>query len=1208
MPSLLKVYDQVADTVTMDDIKDAYREENDGKEFPIPAIKGGKSRTPVSIKRSDAQTAYMADVAKRAKALEQRKGPPKKGEDNMLSIMGDARKAAMDIRLVDHSIIERDPEGRIAIAAGNIWERYQQFDAVKGTQLVFSDMGTPKKTATKELKEYQELKDRADKLDDQALQDRATLGDAEAQAVLDDAEDAAAAIDAKGKDWLDAIKAAMRGFSIYDDLKQALIEKGIPDYEIAFIHDYNTDDQKAALFKAVNSGKIRVVMGSTPKMGAGTNVQERLVALHHLDIPWRPSDVEQREGRIVRQGNKLLPVPGEPRTIDHIDGFEVEILAYATQDTLDLYMWQTQENKLKMIGQLRTGNVDIEMDNAFEEMEFSAGEMQAAATSNPYLLDEIRLKDRIKKLERQKRSHEGQANDIINRGNQARKEVGFLPAEIKRNETLASGNDKYLALIKETDAAMSATVQGKEVAGREAIMTTLNETLDAMRTSVEVEINGTTLKVSSKSQFLDMFSKIQLKTEGDIKTVTIAGEEKKAGVYGTTASTDVEDALDKTAHEKIKVTGFEFAGKTYKSYSALAEAVRAFTGDRDRIIFTIAGKDYTQRSKIDAAIRPALERAIDGESRELIGEFAGTKVYVEAVPDRKDAEKVILNVQVEHDGASANKDVTPSGTWESQVEPDQAKNMGPQIVAMARRLMDNARSDADYSTSRMEKAKRTLADVESRGASAEWDGEADLKEARKKYEEILKKLAGKDKELKAAAIKPERMPPLGVFDSLEDDQRSAVSRAIDRAIAIEQGKDVKPLQVIRVRNRIGKLRADLEAGKISEALFISQVESLHAQMEIAAESRRYEPTNGRARGADFLRQKLLEAKRRGDISEQAADMAEWFILKNPALVEDLGIGIRTPSENQNASGNYNPLNRVMTLFKESASDTTAVHEILHHLERMMPAEMQAEIRKEWRKAATKELLAATKAKDQKRIAYFEAVLVGDQKKATELLTGKGMEGFADIIDFTRAKDMRDAAEEEKDTAEMMDTMADMEHRRASDATIKTLDFIQNNKIVLAKTKALLDLIRGNPLSVPYEIHDAAERAIADIDSVWDHIQTFSYGNPDAKDFAGRPSSDQGRSVAGARIQDFLSNADKVKAQAVSFVDAVQAASNALRKSSKYERPFRAEIEAIIGNSVVKFNAVEPAPTFKAVDTGSAKKEWSRRGSPIKSEGVKTARR
>jgi N12 class adenine-specific DNA methylase len=733
VPSLLKIYDQVADTVTIEDIKDAYREENGGKEFPIPAVKGG-TRTPVSIPRSETQTAYMEDIAKRAKDLEKRKGPPKKGEDNMLSIMGDARKAAMDMRLVDHTIIERDPNSRIAIAAKNIWDRYQKYDGVKGTQLVFSDMGTPKKTVRKELKEYQGLKALADRALEQEIQDRATLGDEDALAIIEEAEEAQAEIDAKGKDWLDAIEAAMRGFSIYDDMKQALIEHGIPEHEIAFIHDYNTDDQKAALFKAVNAGKIRVLLGSTPKMGAGTNVQERLVALHHLDIPWRPSDVEQREGRIVRQGNALL---------DEIDGFEVEILAYATQDTLDLYMWQTQENKLKMIGQLRSGNVDIEMDNAFEQMELSAGEMQAAATSNPYLLDEIRLRDKIKKLERQKRSHEGQINDLVNRVASAKRGVQSLPKEIERARAIEAGNQDYEKLVAEVDAAMTTTIQGKTVKGRSDIIKAVSDAVAGLRGSVTVTIAGTKVKFKSANDFLDMVGEIQNKYGTEIKEVDLDGETVAMGPYGRSAAEKVENAIEKTAHDAIKEKGIEFGGKTLKSYSALAEAVRNLTGDRDRIIFNVGGEDYTQRSKIEKAIEPIIAKAVDEQSREFVGQFGGVNVYVEAFAG-KDAEHVVLNVQVEYKDGKADADVTRPGGWDTEVEPEQARAMGMAAITRAIRLMDSAKYSANDMEQRLEKAKRTISDGEGKvGEAQKWDGEQELTEARNKYAEILKKLSGK---------------------------------------------------------------------------------------------------------------------------------------------------------------------------------------------------------------------------------------------------------------------------------------------------------------------------------------------------------------------------------------------------------------------------------------------------------------------------------
>ena len=515
-PELLRVFNQVADTVTIDDIKAAYSEENNGKEFPIPALKGGR-RAPVSIPRSQAQTEYMDEIAKRAKALEQRKGKPQKGEDNMLSIMGDARKAAMDIRMVRPDVTERDPNGRIAMAARNIFERYQQYDAVKGTQLVFSDMGTPKKHAAKELSEYNELMEAVAPLSDDNIAALAEAGDESAISRIERAEEAQRKIEAKGADWLDAIKAAMRGFSIYDDLKDALVEMGIPENEVAFIHDYNTDDQKAALFRAVNDGKVRVLLGSTEKMGAGTNVQQRAVALHHLDVPWKPSDIEQREGRVIRQGNSLIDQNGP----NYVPGFEVEVMAYATQDTLDLFMWQTQEKKLSMIGQLRTGNVGREVDNAFEEMQMSAGEMQAAATSNPYLLEEIQLKDKIKKLERKKRSFEGQKNDIANRLARAKREVQELPEQIKQAAKVEKAAAETLDQISADFTAMAATVNGKTVQGASNIRDALRDAIAASpkkddgKPEIKIEFNGKTYTSESG------IGEAIIKTLGDAAEVTI---------------------------------------------------------------------------------------------------------------------------------------------------------------------------------------------------------------------------------------------------------------------------------------------------------------------------------------------------------------------------------------------------------------------------------------------------------------------------------------------------------------------------------------------------------------------------------------------------------------------------------------------------------------------------------------------------------------
>lgn len=186
------------------------------------------------------------------------------------------------------------------------------------------------------------------------------------------------------------------GFSVYDDIKAKLIAGGVPAHEIEFIHDHDTPQAKDALFKRKNAGDVRFLLGSTPKMGAGTNVQQRLVALHHIDAPWRPSDLEQREGRIVRRGNKLYERDPE--------GFEVEINRYATSQTYDTRRWQLLEHKAAGVDQLRNYKGDNEIDDVASEAANSA-DMKAAASGNPLILKETQLATEVKKLIALERSH-----------------------------------------------------------------------------------------------------------------------------------------------------------------------------------------------------------------------------------------------------------------------------------------------------------------------------------------------------------------------------------------------------------------------------------------------------------------------------------------------------------------------------------------------------------------------------------------------------------------------------------------------------------------------------------------------------------------------------------------------------------------------------------------------------------------------------------
>jgi N12 class adenine-specific DNA methylase len=666
---LLKMFDQVADTVTMDDIKKAYREENEGKEFPIPPLKTGR-RQPVSLVKSPAQEAYMADIAARAKVLESRKGPPQKGEDNILVIMGDARKAAMDVRLVDPDVTEREKGGRIDKAADNILTRYRKFNAVRGTQLVFSDLGTPKKHAQAELKEYDALQARIDAATDD-VRLRASLGAEEAQALVDDAEDAQEAMDKQGPDWLTAVKAAQRGFSVYDDLKDALIGRGIPEHEVAFIHDYNTDERKATLFRKVNAGEVRVVIGSTAKMGAGTNVQERAVALHHLDVPWRPSDVEQREGRIERQGNKLL---------EEIPGFEVEILAYVTQDTLDMRMWQIQEVKLKMINQLRTRQIDRDIDNAFEDMEMSAGEMQAAATGNMDLLLEIQARADIKKLEQKARSFDAQKSDLINRKRSAAARLAQLPAQIKSAEVLAEGSTQYAQAIEKQTAAFSVNLDGTDFTDRQAASAYLLEKIDAR----------------------------------------IADPDKKPGEDGEPAT-------------KAAPLDVSMNGERYTARAKLQEAWSNAAGDRDPIQWQYEGKTYNRRSAIATAIRQPVADALADETQVVLGKIGPFDVIGEGQQSKLWGS--MIEVVLSYKGEKMDS------TFSAGEKPDTLK-MAEQIASWADRKAYGAKFELQHLQGSLRSAQEAAADLEKAEDLGEWPDRPKLEAAREKHKAILARLNG----------------------------------------------------------------------------------------------------------------------------------------------------------------------------------------------------------------------------------------------------------------------------------------------------------------------------------------------------------------------------------------------------------------------------------------------------------------------------------
>lgn len=383
MPELMQRYTSFADVINRDDINRMLAAQ--GKKLPVPKVVGGKP-TNIVVGRSPAQATYIGEPIKDAEGNDTDQYPvgslvwraenlPKKaekGSDNMLKIMSDARKAALDMRLIDPDHPDF-PGSKVNRAADEIVADYDRWKGDRGTQLVFIDLSTPKGAKAGEAARIRDLMERAENGDDAAITELDKLSPDELSALDGD-------------------------FSVYDDLKSKLIARGIPENEIAFIHDANTELQKEDLFGKVRSGRVRVLFGSTAKMGAGMNVQDRLTALHHLDAPWRPSDLEQREGRIIRQGNKLYERDPE--------GFEVRIHRYATKQTLDSRMWQTIEGKANFIEQVRKGNTGTREIEDVSGEAANAAEMKAASSGNPLILEEMSLRQKIRTLETERAGHD----------------------------------------------------------------------------------------------------------------------------------------------------------------------------------------------------------------------------------------------------------------------------------------------------------------------------------------------------------------------------------------------------------------------------------------------------------------------------------------------------------------------------------------------------------------------------------------------------------------------------------------------------------------------------------------------------------------------------------------------------------------------------------------------------------------------------------
>ena len=419
LPELMNLFKEAADIKTSDQLN-----------LPTPTpIYHNVVSQPTEIQKEMVQ--QLSERAARVHS-----GTVDPSVDNMLKITSDGRKLGLDQRVINPDLPD-DPTSKVNMCVDNIVRIYREGEEDKLTQLVFCDLSTPKgRSGTGKV----------------AAKAAGTINGTELHALEN----------AIGKDT-----EPEKEFTIYDDIRDKLIAQGIPKEQIAFIHDANTEVRKKELFAKVRSGQVRVLMGSTFKMGAGMNVQDRLVALHDLDAPWRPGDLEQRSGRIIRQGNKNK---------------EVHIFRYVTEATFDAYLWQTLENKQKFISQIMTSKSPVRSCEDIDEAALSYAEIKALCAGDERIKEKMDLDIDVSRLKLMKANHLSQ---------QYRLEDNLLktfPEQIERYKGYITGFEADMKTLAEhphpEDGFAGMTVRGDTLTDKENAGAAL---LDAMKEAKGLE-------------------------------------------------------------------------------------------------------------------------------------------------------------------------------------------------------------------------------------------------------------------------------------------------------------------------------------------------------------------------------------------------------------------------------------------------------------------------------------------------------------------------------------------------------------------------------------------------------------------------------------------------------------------------------------------------------------------------------------------------
>lgn len=440
LPELMSMFKEVADIQTADMLN-----------LPTPEA----HYEVIKTLPSEEQKEILKGLSERADKVRNKVVEP--DEDNMLNITNDGKKLALDQRLIN-PLLPDNPDSKVNVCVKNVFAIWDKTKENKSTQLLFSDMSTPK-------------------------------GDGE--------------------------------FNIYDDIREKLVAMGIPKQEIAFIHEANSDKQKDELFAKVRKGDVRILLGSTQKMGAGTNVQNKLIALHDLDVPWRPADLEQRAGRIVRQGN---------------ENKEVNIYRYVTENTFDAYLWQTIENKQKFISQIMTSKTPVRVAEDVDESSLNYAEIKALATGDPKIKEKMDLDNEVTKLKML------EANYKSNRYRLEDKVAKNYPEEIARTEKLIEAVKKDISEVEPKaegeEKFTSITINGEKISDKKIAGEKLLEAIS------KVKINES--KVIGKYRNMDLEVSYNFFTNEH--NFSLNGAAKHSGELGASADGNIirlDNALEK---------------------------------------------------------------------------------------------------------------------------------------------------------------------------------------------------------------------------------------------------------------------------------------------------------------------------------------------------------------------------------------------------------------------------------------------------------------------------------------------------------------------------------------------------------------------------------------------------------------------------------------------------------------------------------------